>query len=116
MKQLFGRRMLCMCCAALALSAMRPALAEEKRALDGSWGGARNGLTAQVIIVGVKVIGFYWRGEYLDAQSPSFSSKGDKLTFSFPGGTAALTRADDGVATIEVKEGGNLTRLNLKRD
>jgi hypothetical protein len=116
MKQLFSRRMLCMCCAALALSAMQPTLAEEKRGLNGSWGGAQNGLTAQVIIVGVKVIGFYWRGDYLDAQSAKFSSNGDKLGFSFPGGTAVLTRASEGVATIDVNEGGNVTRLNLRRD
>ncbi len=86
------------------------------RGPDGSRGGAQDGLTAQVIIVGVKVIGFFWRGEYLDAQSPKFSSNGDRLTFSFPGGTATLTRVNDGGATIEVKEGGNVARLNLKRD
>ena len=37
------------------------ARAQDKRGLDGTWGGAANGVTAQVIIVGTRVIGFFWR-------------------------------------------------------
>jgi hypothetical protein len=65
------------------------------RGPDGSRGGAQDGLTAQVIIVGAKVIGFFWRGEYLDAQSPKFSSNGDRLTFSFPGGPKKVIECEN---------------------
>ncbi len=111
-----NRRLLCSYSVALTLCATNSMAAEQKRGLDGTWGGAQNGVTAQVIIVGVKVIGFFWRNDYLDVQSPKFSSNGERLSFAFRDGNAVLTRSGDRAATIDISEGGNVTHIDLKRD
>jgi hypothetical protein len=90
--------------------------AQEKQGLDGTWGGAQNGVTAQVIIVGTTVIGFYWRNDYLDAESPKFSDNGRTLSFAFRGGKATLKRTGERTATIAVAERGNVMNLELRRD
>lgn len=88
----------------------------EKQGLDGTWGGAQNGVTAQVIIVGTSVIGFYWRSDYLDAESPKFSDNGRTLSFAFRGGRATLRRTGEKTATIAVTESGKTMNLDLRRD
>jgi hypothetical protein len=88
----------------------------EKQGLDGTWGGTGNGVTAQVIIVGATVIGFYWRSDYLDAESPKFSEDGRTLSFAFRGGTAVLKRTGERTAKLAVSENGRVTDLNLRRD
>ncbi|KAF2992232.1 hypothetical protein OGR47_10280 [Methylocystis sp. MJC1] len=93
-----------------------PGRAEEKHGLDGTWGGAQNGVTAQIIIVGATVIGFYWRNDYLDAESPKFSDNGQTLSFAFRGGKATLRRTSKQTATIAVTEGPNVVSLDLRRD
>lgn len=92
------------------------ARAKDARSLDGTWGGAQNGVTAQVIVVGTSVIGFFWRKDYLDAQNAEFSADGRRLSFAFRGGKATLTRTGEETATIDVSEGSSALRLNLKRD
>jgi hypothetical protein len=93
-----------------------PGRGEESRGLEGTWGGAQNGATAQVIIVGATVIGFYWRNDYLDAENARFSGDGRTLAFTFRGGKAQLKRTGERTATIEVSEGGKAMILNLRRD
>jgi hypothetical protein len=88
----------------------------EKQGLDGTWGGARNGVSAQVIIVGSTVIGFYWRNDYLNAESPKFSEDGRTLSFAFRGGTAVLKRTGERTAKIVVTENGRSMDLDLRRD
>jgi hypothetical protein len=73
-------------------------------------------MTAQVIIAGDAVIGFYWRDDYLDAESPKFSDNGQTLSFGFRGGKATLRRTGKQTATIEVTEGPHEVSLDLRRD
>ena len=84
--------------------------------LDGTWGGAAGEVTAQVIVTGGEVIGFYWRGDYMDAADAKFSPDGTSLAFAFKGGRATLTRTGDATATIAITEGAKVTRLDLRRD
>jgi len=110
------RRLLCVGIAVVFLCRATAAEAGDARGLDGTWGGAQNGLTAQVIIVGASVIGFFWRGDYLDAEGAKFSEDRRTLSFGFRGGKATLKRTSDRAATITVTEGGNVVRLDLRRD
>ena len=82
--------------------------------LEGTWGGASGELTAQVIVSGGQVLGFYWRDDYVDATNAKTAL--GQLSFDFRGGHAVLTRQPDGTAVLEVTEHGRVTRLALKRD
>lgn len=93
-----------------------PCRAQERHGLDGTWGGAQNGVTAQIIIVGATVIGFYWRNDYLEAESPKFSDHGQTLSFAFPGGKATLRRVSKETATTAITEGPDVVSLDLRRD
>jgi hypothetical protein len=108
------RRLVCIGLTALAMAS--PALADDKAPLDGTWGGAQDGVTAQVIVTGGQVIGFFWRGDYLDGTDARLSADGTALTFAFQGGTATLTRTGDGAAMLVIADAGKTTRLLLKRD
>ena len=110
-----GRRLFCLGVAALS-AAGQAAEAQDKAGLEGTWGGARDALTAQVIITGGTVIGFFWRNDYTDAVDAKFSGDGRRLSFSFQGGSAILTRTGDRTARIDVTEAGVVTTLDLKRD
>jgi hypothetical protein len=109
------RRLLLGALAVLAGSAR--AMAAGAGGFEGTWGGADGALTAQVIVAGGSVIGFYWRDDYVDTRGASVSPDGSRLTFDFPGGQAVLVR-DPGRAraTLEVTERGKVTRLELKLD
>jgi len=98
MRVLLDRRAFWVGLGALGAPLAACAQARETAGLDGAWGGALNGVTAQVIIVGASVIGFYWRDDYVEA------------------GHATLTRTSESTATLEVSEGTSLVRLNLRRD
>jgi hypothetical protein len=105
------------CLGAVATTAFgTPARCGEKQGFDGTWGGAQNGVTAQVIIVGTTVIGFYWRNDYLDAESPKFSDNGRTLSFTFRGGKATLKRTGERTAQIAVTESGRAVNIELRRD
>ena len=82
--------------------------------LEGTWGGASGELTAQVIVSGGQVLGFYWRDDYVEATNAKTAP--DQISFDFPRGHAVLTRQPDGSALLEVTQGGRVTRLTLKRD
>ena len=97
-----------------ARAAMPPVAAET--ALDGTWGGASESLSAQLIITGGSVIGFYWRGDYLDVTDVAFSDLGRTLAFNFAGGRAVLSRTGEATAVLSVHDRGAVVRLTLKRD
>ena len=101
---------------AICLGAILCLAAAPARGLEGTWGGAKGELTAQVIITGGVVIGFYWRGDYRDAEGAKASDDGRSLTFTFQGGRATLSRTGDVTAALEVIEAGKITRLALRRD
>ena len=101
---------------AVALGAAWRARAKDISGLDGSWGGVKDGATAQVIITGVTVIGFYWRDDYVETKDATVSTDGQSVTLDFPGGQATLTRTGEAAVALEVREGGRITRFELKRD
>jgi opacity protein-like surface antigen len=109
-----SRRLLCALLLALAASA--PAMAADSPSFEGTWGGAQGELSAQVIVTGGEVIGFFWRADYVDTHSAALSGDGKRLSFEFAGGQAVLTRETNDTATLQVTEGGKVTRLELKRD
>jgi hypothetical protein len=110
------RRALFASLTALALAAVVPARGQDKPGLEGTWGGASGQLTAQVIVTGGAVIGFFWRTDYLEPSDAKPSADGPALAFTFPGGRASLTRTGEATATLEVTEGKAVTRLPLTRD
>lgn len=92
------------------------ARAKDALPLDGTWAGALNGVTAQVIVAGNAVAGFFWRKSYRSVEHAQFSADGMRLSFAFAGGAAILTRTGEVTATIEVRERNAVLRLPLKRD
>jgi hypothetical protein len=101
---------------AAALGAPAVVAAADTSGMNGTWGGADGGLTAQVIVTGAQVIGFYWRRDYLDVREVVLSPDQRTLTFAFAGGDATLARTGERSARIEVRDRGAVTRLDLKRD
>jgi uncharacterized protein (DUF2147 family) len=110
------RRLFSLVLWAAAVGATSRASAGDASDLDGTWGGVKDGVTAQVIIAGGSVIGYFWRDDYLEAQSAKFSADGRSVTFGIHGGEATLTRTGAATATLDVREGSVITRLDLKRD
>ena len=104
---------------ALALAVL-PALgstrARAANAFDGTWGGLDpSGETVQVIFVDGQIIGFYWRGDYLDASAVKLDSGGLSLSFSFKGGQAVVSR-NGAAMTIVIRDQRGESRADLKKD
>jgi hypothetical protein len=100
--------------------AVLPTLASSRaraaNAFDGSWGGLdARGETVQIIFVGGQIIGFYWRGDYLDASAAKLEAGGASLFFSFKGGQAIVNRNGSGM-TIVIRDKGGESRVDLKKD
>jgi hypothetical protein len=114
----FERRAICLGLAAAALAGPQAANAQGApgAAFEGTWGGAQGEVTAQVIIAGGEIIGFYWRGDYTDARDATPSADGRSLSFTFDGGSATLTLTGDRAAAIVITEGARISRLTLARD
>jgi hypothetical protein len=110
------RRMFLALIAALAVTAPAFAQPPSPRGFEGTWGGAAGDETAQVIVTGGQVIGFYWRGDYVDATDVRLSADGRVLSFSFAGGHATLTRTGDATASITATDGKGTLSIDLKRD
>jgi hypothetical protein len=106
-----NRRAFCGAAAALASTVVAAA-----PSFDGTWGGAEGDLSAQVIVSGTSVIGFFWRTDYAETRDAKLSADGRSLSFDFAGGRAVLTRDAETSATLVVTEGGRVTRLKLARD
>jgi hypothetical protein len=102
--------------AALAVAAPAFAQAPSPPSFEGTWGGAAGDETAQVIVTGGQVIGFYWRGDYVDAADVRLSADGRVLSFSFAGGHATLTRTGEATASITATDGKGTLSIDLKRD
>jgi hypothetical protein len=110
------RRAFATALAAFAVTAPVLAQAPPPRSFEGTWGGATGDETAQVIVAGDEVIGFYWRGDYVDATDPRLSGDGRVLTFAFAGGHATLTRTGEATATIVVTDAKGAVSIDLRRD
>ena len=112
------RRVFCVALGAVSLCLASAALAQGgyKKDFDGTWGGAENDVTAQVIVSGGAIIGFFWRGDYLDAQDAKLSADGQSLAFAFAGGHAVLTRTGEDMARIDITDGPRVTHMALVRD
>lgn len=100
--------------------AVLPALGSHKaraaNAFDGSWGGLdANGETIQIIFVDGQIIGFYWRGDYLDASAAKLDSGGSSLSFLFRGGQAVVSRKGVGM-TIVIRDARGESQADLKKD
>jgi hypothetical protein len=102
--------------AALAFATPAFGQAPPPASFEGTWGGAAGDETAQVIVAGGEVIGFYWRGDYVEATDARLSDDGRMLTFAFAGGHAALTRTGEATATIVVNDAKSTVSIDLKRD
>jgi hypothetical protein len=86
------------------------------KGLEGVWGGMLNGLSAQVIVVGASVLGFFWRDDYVAVAGCAYSPEDQKLSFSFEGGAGTLTSSGAGMACLEIREGDQIVILSLRRD
>ena len=87
---------------------------------DGTWGGANSkGETVQLIFAGDKLIGFYWRDNYMDTSGERVAAGGNRLDFSFSGyaaGTVTVTRAGAGAVAVVKEPGKGEVREGLKKD
>lgn len=95
----------------LALSAIKVVLPAFAGGLDGTWAGGSG--SAQVIVSGGDVIGFFWRGDYRSVTSSTRSASG--LQFSFQGGSAVI-RAKGSDATLTVTAGGRSSSVALQKE
>src|ERR1700761_2288897 len=86
---------------AIGMSALRPLRARAAHAFDGTWAGVdASGETAQITFVDGDVVGFYWRGDYLDVSDAKLGAAGSRLNFSFAGGRAIVSRSDIGMTVL----------------
>jgi hypothetical protein len=100
---------------ALVFAVLGSTRARAADAFDGTWGGLdANGETVQITFVDGKIIGFYWRGDYLDAGDAK-PNGGSRLAFSFKGGQAVVSR-NGAAMTIVIRDKGGESRAELKKD
>jgi hypothetical protein len=85
--------------------------------MEGTWGGAdAQGRTAQITVVGKKVIGVFWGQDYHDAENVRFSSNGARIDFTMDGAKAIFVR-DPTRGRITVHEtDGRVISIGLKKD
>ncbi len=69
----------------------------------------------QIIFVDGDIIGFYWRGDYLDAGVAKVEAGGARLAFAFKGGQAVVSRSGAAM-TIVIRDRGGESRVELKKD
>ena len=101
---------------AVALPAFGPSRARAANAFDGTWAGVdANGETVQAIFADGRIIGFYWRGDYLDATGGKVGGGGSSLSFSFTGGQAVVNRDGVGMAIVIHDKRGE-SHVDLKKD
>ena len=101
---------------AATLPAFRAMRARAANAFDGTWGGLdANGETVQIIFVDGQIIGFYWRGDYLNANVGKLDGAGSTLSFSFAGGRAVVERSDAGMSMV-IRDKRGESRIELKKD
>ncbi len=93
------------------------ALATGASPMEGTWGGAdAQGRTAQITIVGNRVIGVFWGRDYHDAENVRSSKNGAQLDFTIDGAKATFVR-DPARGRITVhKTDGRVISIDLKKD
>jgi hypothetical protein len=103
---------------AVSLPALRASRARAAHAFDGSWGGVdAQGETAQLIFANGAIIGFYWRGDYMDARDVSLRDGGASVSFAYLGGKATATRNGERGLTLVIRDSRlGESRLELKKD
>jgi hypothetical protein len=101
-----------------ALAALTPLAArgQSHGGLEGTWASSGDGPTVQIIVAGGSVIGFYWRGDYIDTKDATVSGDGRSVSFAFNGGGATLTRTGEKTASVTITDHGNVTHEILNRD
>ncbi len=94
-----------------------PAHATGSTPMDGTRVGAdARGQTAQVTLVGNKVIAVYWIDDYHDPAKLRASDGGARLEFDIAGGHAVFTRAARrGRMTVRYPDGRTVT-IEMKKD
>ena len=93
------------------------ALATGASPMEGTWGGAdAQGRTAQITIVGDKVIGVFWEQDYHDAENLHSSKNGTQLDFTIDGAKATFVRNPTrGHVTVHETD-GRVISIDLKKD
>ncbi|HXW19412.1 MAG TPA: hypothetical protein VEK35_02800 [Roseiarcus sp.] len=114
--QLLARRRLLTGALLLAVTLPTIGAARAANAFDGTWAGVdANGETVQAIFADGQILGFYWRGDYIEPTAAKIGAGGASLSFSFSGGQATISRTGAGMtAVIHDKRGES--RINLKKD
>ncbi len=85
--------------------------------MEGTWGGAdAQGRTAQITVVGKKVIGVFWGQDYHDAENVRFSNNGARIDFTIDGANATVVRdPTHGRITVHGID-GRVISIDLKKD
>lgn len=93
------------------------ALATGASPMEGTWGGAdAQGRTAQITVVGDKVIGVFWGQDYHDAENLHMSRHGAQLDFTIDGAKATFVRSPAGGHIIVRETDGRVISIDLKKD
>lgn len=95
---------------------VQPAFAADA-SWNGTWAGKwKTGEVAQLIFAGNTFVGFFWNGEYTDANG-TVSNDAKTVSIVWSGGDAVVTRDSDDAAHIVIDEIGqrNVT-VSLKRE
>jgi hypothetical protein len=114
--QLLARRKLLTGALLLAVTLPTIGAARAANTFDGTWAGVdANGETVQVIFADGQILGFYWRGDYVEPTGAKLGAGGSSLTFSFSGGRATIARNGAGMTAVIHDKRGE-TRIDLKKD
>lgn len=97
--------------ALIALAASLIVLPASAAGLDGTWAGGAG--SAQVIVAGGEVIGFFWRGDYRSVTASAPTPTG--LQFSFAGGSGIIQAKGSG-ATLNVTAAGHSSSMQVRKD
>ena len=117
MRQSLTRRAALIGALAAACAASAALATGQGKGWDGTWGGANaKGETVQVIFVSNKLIGFYWRDNYLDTSPARVAAGGGRVDFSYNGGTVSVTRAGTGAVAVVKETGRGEARVVLRKD
>ena len=93
------------------------ALAMGASPMEGTWGRAdAQGRTAQITIVGNRVIGVFWGQDYHDAENVRFSKNGAQLDFTIDGAKATFVRDPAGGRITVHETDGRVISIDLKKD
>jgi hypothetical protein len=85
--------------------------------MEGTWGGAdAQGRTAQITVVGKKVIGVFWGQDYHDAENVRFSDNGARIDFTIGGAQATFVRDSTGGRITVHETDGRVNSIDLKKD